>query len=65
MNKFTLIFEYCLDDLEASNISKSSQARITHEFSAVCLDEVLPEIRNFLRGAGYEIDGDIRIADKE
>lgn len=34
---------------------------VTHQFTADTLDEVLPNITEFLRGAGYRFDGEVEL----
>ena len=56
MSKFTFISQYD----KAIGSPKS-----TIEFEAVSLDDVLRFFEDFLRGAGYEIDGQLMIYKEE
>jgi hypothetical protein len=54
MSKYTFISE---DDLTSS--------KLTLEFEALSLDELLPRFEDFLRGSGFVFDGYIGIVDEE
>lgn len=55
MSKFTFIRE------DSSYVGNAKQ---TIEFSAVCLDDVLAQFEDFLKGAGFVFDGHL-IIDQE
>ena len=64
MIKFTLIGEQLpLDVFEATKINNTVSTKVTHEFTGEHLDEVLPAIRDFLKGLGYEPVGDLEFVD--
>ena len=58
MSKYTLI---CEED----SFLISSTSKTTKEFEAESLDEVLTNIAQFLRGAGFYLDGDLQVVQPE
>ena len=64
MTKFTLRGEYISpDELQASEINSILSTKVTHEFVAETLDEVLPQIQDFLRGLGYQPEGNLEFVE--
>ena len=64
MTKFTLRGEYISpDELQASEINSVLSTKVTHEFVAETLDEVLPQIQDFLRGLGYQPEGNLEFVE--
>ena len=64
MTKFTLKGEYISpDELQASEINSILSTKVTHEFVAETLDEVLPQIQDFLRGLGYQPEGNLEFVE--
>lgn len=59
MHKFTLISQFVPDQLDRVNHAN----KITHEFEAESLDEVMEQFAQFLRGSGYSFDGHVEIVD--
>jgi len=62
--KFTLKGEYISpDELQASETNSILSTKVTHEFVAETLDEVLPQIQDFLRGLGYQPEGNLEFVE--
>lgn len=62
--KFKLQGEHLpFGELQSSETNNYSIRKVTHEFVAESLDEVLPAIRDFLKGIGYEPTGDLEFVD--
>ena len=62
--KFTLKGEYISpDELQASETNSIFSTKVTHEFCAETLDEVLPQIQDFLRGLGYQPVGNLEFVE--
>ncbi|NBW57075.1 hypothetical protein EBR43_04690 [bacterium] len=62
--KFKLQGEHLpFGELQSSETNNFSTRKVTHEFVAESLDEVLPAIRDFLKGLGYEPAGDLEFVD--
>lgn len=59
--KFTFISQFVPDQLDRSNIP----SKTTLEFEADSLDQVLGQLTEFLRGAGFYFDGRVDIVDDE
>ena len=58
--KFTLTGEQLpFGELPSSEINNLVRCKITHEFTAETLDEVLPQIKAFLLGLQYNPEGDL------
>lgn len=55
MSKFTFIRE------ESSYVGNTKQ---TVEFAAVCLDDVLMQFEDFLKGAGFVFEGQLQFVDE-
>jgi len=55
MSKFTFIRQ------SNDYVSTTKQ---TVEFSAVCLDDILSEFQDFLKGAGFIFDGQLQFVDE-
>ena len=62
--KFTLTGEHLpYGELPSAEINNLVQSKITHEFVAETLDEVLPQIKAFLLGLQYNPEGDLEFVD--
>ena len=58
--KFTLTGEHLpYGELPSAEINNLVTSKITHEFVAETLDEVLPQIKAFLLGLQYNPEGDL------
>jgi len=57
MNKFTFISDFVPYSMDKVNTA----TKITHEFEASSLDEILAQFTDFLRGAGFHFDGNVEI----
>jgi len=57
MSKFTFTSSFVPDGLDRVN----NALKISHEFEAESLDEVLGQFTDFLRGAGFHFDGNVEI----
>lgn len=42
---------------------QADQTKITYETQKETLDEVLSEVKTFLKGCGYQIDGELEITE--
>lgn len=62
--KFTLTGEHLpYGELQSAETNNLVQSKITHEFVAETLDEVLPQIKAFLLGLQYNPEGDLEFVD--
>ena len=62
--KFTLTGEHLpYGELPSAEINNLVTSKITHEFVAETLDEVLPQIKAFLLGLQYNPEGDLEFVD--
>lgn len=62
--RFTLTGEHLpYGELPSAEINNLVQSKITHEFVAETLDEVLPQIKAFLLGLQYNPEGDLEFVD--
>ena len=62
--KFTLVGEHLpFGEFQSSNLNNVITSKVTHEFTAETLDEILPVIKDFLKGLGYEPTGDLEFVD--
>jgi hypothetical protein len=59
VNKFTFISSFVPDQMDGANTT----SKITHEFEADTLDDILLQFTQFLRGAGFYFEGDVEIVD--
>jgi len=58
--KFTLQGEHLpFGELQSAETNNLVQSKITHEFVAETLDEVLPQIKAFLLGLQYNPEGSL------
>ena len=57
MSKFTFTSSFVPDQLDRVN----NAVKISHEFEAESLDQILGQFTDFLRGAGFHFDGNIEI----
>ncbi len=62
--KFTLQGEHLpFDELASSETNGLVYSKITHEFTAETLNEILPQIKAFLLGLQYNPEGDLEFVD--
>ena len=62
--KFTLTGEQLpFGELPSAETNNLVRNKITHEFTAETLDEVLPQIKAFLLGLQYNPEGDLEFVD--
>lgn len=61
MYKFTFTSSFVPDQLDRSNIP----SKITLEFEADSLDQILGQFTEFLRGSGFYFDGRVDLVDDE
>lgn len=54
---------YQLIKLQDPN-NEYDQTKVTHEFYAVDLSEMLEQFQDFLKGCGYQFSGNIEIVDE-
>ena len=59
MSKFTFTCQFTPDQLDRCNISN----KITFEFEADTLDQILGQFTDFLKGAGFHLDGCVQISE--
>lgn len=59
MSKFTFTSNFVPDQMDRA----STASKVTHEFEADTLDDVLAQFTSFLRGAGFYFEGDVMIVD--
>jgi len=59
VSKFTFTSNFVPDQMDRANTA----SKVTHEFEADTLDEVLAQFTQFLRGAGFYFEGDVEIVD--
>ena len=57
MSKFTYTSSFVPDQLDRVNTA----VKISHEFEADSLDQILGQFTDFLRGAGFHFDGNVEI----
>lgn len=62
--KFTLQGEHLpFGELQASETNNAVTNKITHEFVAENIDEILPQFKAFLLGLQYNLEGDLEFVD--
>ena len=62
--KFTLTGEHLpYGELQSTETNNWVQSKITHEFTAETLDEILPQLKAFLLGLQYNPEGDLEFVD--
>jgi len=62
--KFTLQGEHLpLEELASTETNNLIRSKVIHEFTAESIDEILPAIKGFLLGLGYNSQGDLEFVD--
>lgn len=61
MSKFTFTSNFVPHELDRVNTA----VKISHEFEADSLDQILGQFTDFLRGAGFHFDGNVEIVNDD